>query len=304
MDHVSEVRAFNRFYTRLVGVLDEHINRSPYSLAEGRVLYEIATRGHTTAAELSRDLGLDGAYLSRLLQKLIGSELVLVTPSPWDRRSNQLTLSKDGDAAYDLLNTGSEAGINALIEPLSIAERDVLLHAMRRIQMLLGAPDKPGQLLLRPHRIGELGWLVHRQSVLYNSQFGWNVEFEALIARLYADYETAPVQPPKGLWIAEKQGEIVGSVFVMPTAGLLGSAQLRMLYVEPEARGGGIGRTLVDQAVEFARQSGYGRMRLWTQSILTSARRIYGAAGFTCIASEPSHNFGKDLIGETWELVF
>ena len=303
MDHVSEIRAFNRFYTRLVGVLDEHINRSPYSLAEGRVIYEIATRGHTSASELARDLGIDPAYLSRILQKLIGSELVLVSPSAWDRRSNTLMLSTDGDAAFDLLNTGSQVGIEALIEPLSIAERDTLLAAMARIRSILDTPPAPAQLVLRPHRIGELGWLVHRQAILYNQQFGWNIEFEALIAGLYRDYEAAPAHPPRGLWIAERNGAVLGSVFVVPSQGLEGAAQLRMLYVEPEARGAGMGRLLVDQAVSFARSSGYGRIRLWTQSVLTSARRIYGGAGFVCVDTQPHHSFGKDLVGETWELV-
>ena len=148
MDHVSEIRAFNRFYTRLVGVLDEHINRSPYSLAEGRVIYEIATRGDTSASELARDLGIDPAYLSRLLQKLIGSELVLVSPSPSDKRSNRLSLSTDGDQAFYLLNTGSQAGIEALIEPLSASERDTLLAAMARIKTLLDAKSTPAQLVL------------------------------------------------------------------------------------------------------------------------------------------------------------
>jgi DNA-binding MarR family transcriptional regulator/GNAT superfamily N-acetyltransferase len=304
MDHVSEIRAFSRFYTRLVGVLDEHINRSPYTLAEGRVLYEIATRGHTSAAELSRDLGIDPAYLSRLLQKLIGSELILVTPSATDRRSNRLMLSSDGDEAFNLLDSGSAAGIKALIEPLSTAERDTLVAAMRRIRAIVGTSAAPVQLVVRPHRVGELGWLIHRQAVLYNQQFGWNIEFEALIAGLYRDYEVAPIQPPKGLWIAERDEMVLGSVFVMPTQGLEGSAQLRMLYVEPEARGGGIGRLLVDQAVGFAKTNGYERMRLWTQSVLTSARRIYSGAGFTCVDTRPHHSFGKDLVGETWELVF
>jgi GNAT superfamily N-acetyltransferase len=191
-----------------------------------------------------------------------------------------------------------------LIEPLSASERDTLLAAMARIKTLLDAKSTPAQLVLRPHRVGELGWLIHRQAVLYNQQFGWNIEFEALIAGLYGAYEATPDIPPRGLWIAEREGSVLGSVFVVPTEGLAGSAQLRMLYVEPEARGGGIGRMLVEQAVEFAKSSGYERMRLWTQSVLVSARRIYGGAGFTCIETKPHHSFGKDLVGEIWERVF
>jgi DNA-binding MarR family transcriptional regulator/GNAT superfamily N-acetyltransferase len=305
MTHIAEIRAFNRFYTRLLGVLDEHINRSPYSLAEGRVLYEIANRGNTSAAELARDLGIDPAYLSRLLQKLIGAELVQVSPSFSDKRSNRLVLSQDGDAAFAALDAGSEAGIAALLEPLSEPERDTLRAAMLRIQTLLGGrPASQSPLILRQPRIGDIGWLVHRQGVLYNQQFGWNAEFEALIAGLYRDFQFAPANPPRALWVAERGGVILGSVFVTPSHGLTDSAQLRMLYVEPEGRGQGLGRTLVDQAVTFARDNGYARMRLWTQSVLVSARRIYAGAGFELVDSEPHHSFGKDLVGENWELRF
>jgi GNAT superfamily N-acetyltransferase len=170
--------------------------------------------------------------------------------------------------------------------------------AMRTI----GSDAEPAApVLLRPHRIGELGWLIHRQGLLYNQQFGWNIEFEALIAGLYGDFERAPQTPPKALWVAVQQNAIVGSVFVTASEGREGVAQLRMLYVEPEARGLGIGRMLVDQSVSFARDNGYRRMRLWTQSVLASARRIYASAGFVLVESQPHHSFGHDLVGEIWE---
>ncbi|MGN6100897.1 MAG: GNAT family N-acetyltransferase [Devosia sp.] len=157
-------------------------------------------------------------------------------------------------------------------------------------------------MLLRPHRVGELGWLIHRQAVIYNQQYGWNGEFETLIAKLYHDYETAPPAPPRALWIAERNGEVAGSIFATPSEGRPGTAQLRMLYVEPEARGIGLGRMLVDQCVRFARESGYRRVRLWTQSILVPARKIYAAAGFELVDTAPHHSFGVDRVGENWEL--
>ena len=172
---------------------------------------------------------------------------------------------------------------------------------MATIRALLDAETAAAPIVLRPHRIGELGWLIHRQAVLYNQQFGWNGEFEALIARLYHDFAQMPANPPRDLWVADRDGAVVGSVYVTPYAGREGMGQLRMLYVEPEARGSGLGTTLVAQAVGFARASGYSRIRLWTQSVLVSARRIYAAAGFELVESSPHHSFGKDLIGEYWE---
>lgn len=301
-DAVSEIRAFNRFYTRQIGALDEHIGRSRFSLPEARLLYEIAQRGHTTGAELSRALGVDPAYVSRLLQKFLGEELLLLSPSASDRRSNQIALSGDGDKAFAELDDASEAAVAELLTPLQPSQRAALVAAMRSIRIMLGDAVEAAPLVLRPHRVGELGWLVHRQALIYNEQYGWSIEFEALIAGLYRDFELAPAAPPRALWIAERQGTIVGSVFVTPSAGHEGSAQLRMLYVEPEARGFGIGRLLVDQVIRFARQSNYRSVRLWTQSVLVSARKIYAAAGFQLVESADHHSFGHDLVGEIWEL--
>lgn len=298
----SEVRAFNRFYTRQIGLLDEHIAKSPFSLAEARVLYEIAARGRTTAAELARDLGLDRGYLSRMLQKFAAMELSAMSPTPGDRRQNQLALTREGDAAVAALNGNSEAAVEEMLHLLGPAEREKLRSAMTTIRRLLGDRMPEAPLILRPHRLGELGWLVHRQGLLYNQQFGWNGAFESLIAGLYREFAEAPDSPPKALWIAERNQTIVGSVFVIPAAGHEATAQLRMLYVEPEARGQGLGRVLVDQVVSFSREHGYRRVRLWTQSVLESARRIYAGAGFALIESTPHHSFGKDLVGEVWEL--
>lgn len=303
-DAIAEIRAFNRFYTRQLGLLDEHVTSSPFTLAEGRLLYEIAARGHVTAAELSRALNLDPAYMSRLRQRLISAGLVAITPKAGDRRANELALTPDGDAAFADLDAGSQAAIGELIQPLDSGKKAALVAAMKSIRALLGDEVPGAPVVLRPHRIGDLGWLVHRQGRLYHEAHGWNAEFEALVAGLYRDFELAPQSPPKALWVAERAGEIVGSIFCLPSEGLRGSAQLRMLYVEPSARGAGLGRLLVDQCVAFARSSGYERIRLWTQDVLVSARRIYQAAGFEQQNTKPHHSFGHDLVGETWELRF
>lgn len=302
---IAEFRAFSRFYTRQIGLLDEHFNDSRFTLPEGRVLHEIATRGHTTPAVLARALDMDPAYASRLLHKLVAEDLLALTPNPEDRRSNHVALTRDGDAAYAQLDAASGKAVGALLAPLSDDSRRALLAAMRTIRTALGDETlASGPVVLRPHRIGELGWLVHRQGLLYSQQYGWNGEFEALIARIYYEYETAPTNPPRNLWIAERDGTIVGSIFCMPSEGLEDSAQLRMLYVEPEARGLGIGQTLVDQCVRFARDSGYVRMRLWTHSVQVAARRCYERAGFAVVEEWDHHAFGKDLHAEIWELRF
>lgn len=298
----AEVRAFNRFYTRVVGLLDEHVNHSPYSLQEARVIYEIGTRGHAKGAELARALGVDPAYVSRIIMKLLGEGLLIATPSVSDRRSNQIALSREGDAVFAALDGGSNAAVEAMLAPLDESRRRQLVAAMRAIRRALG--DAPGEahLVLRPQRLGEIGWLIHRQGLLYNQQFGWNEEFEALIARIYGDYAALPDDGRKALWVADRGGVVLGSVFVVPAEGRERTAQLRMLYVEPEARGLGLGTALVRQAVAFARGAGYAQMRLWTQAMLVSARRIYAAEGFRCVASSPHHSFGMDLVDEHWEL--
>lgn len=302
-DEIADVRAFNRFYTRQIGLLDEHFNDSPLSLPEGRVLYEIDAQGHTTGGELGRRLGMDRGYLSRILRKLTDAGLTAITPHPSDRRSNNLALTGDGDIMVERLNQKSSDAVAELLHPLAPEKRASLVEAMHTIRRLLGDETlASGPVILRPHRLGELGWLIHRQAVLYNQQFGWNREFEILIARIYHEFEEAPASPPKDLWVAEKDGSVVGSVFLTPHPKLEGTAQLRMLYVEPAARGLGIGTLLVAQCVDFARRSGYARLRLWTQSMLTSARKIYAAAGFELVESGPHHSFGKDLVGEYWEL--
>jgi DNA-binding MarR family transcriptional regulator/GNAT superfamily N-acetyltransferase len=301
---IAQVRAFNRFYTRQIGVLEEHVMASPYSLTEARVLYEIFTRRHTSASELARALKLDRGYLSRIQQKFIADGLLAITPGTDDRRRAHMALTAEGDVAATTLDANSSAAVENLIEPLDASQRAQLAAAMKTIRTILGDVPDNGPIILRRHRLGELGWLIHRQGLLYNEQYGWNIEFEALIAGIYAEYEKAPESPPKELWVAEQNGMVVGSIFVMPSEGVPGSAQLRMLYVEPAARGQGIGKLLVDECVSFARNKGYERMRLWTHSIQVAARKLYAGAGFDIVEEWDHESFGKKLHAEIWELKF
>ena len=299
---IAEIRAFNRFYTRQIGLLNEHVAKSRFSLAEGRVLYDISRHGHTTGAELAEALNLDPAYLSRLLRKLVDAGLTAYSPNLSDRRSNTIALTREGDAAVVELEALNDAAIEALLEGVDPSTRGRLVAAMASIRQILGDTPQQRPVILRPHRVGDLGWMIHRQGILYKRQFGWNGKFEALIARIYGGYEA--LSGPKDLWVAEQDGAIVGSIFVAPSEGIEGSAQLRMLYVEPQARGQGVGTALVAQAVGFARANGFERMRLWTHTIQDSARRIYAAAGFAVVETMPEHNFGKDMTGEIWEMRF
>jgi DNA-binding MarR family transcriptional regulator/GNAT superfamily N-acetyltransferase len=300
---IADIRAFNRFYTRQIGLLNEHFNQSRFSLPEGRVLYEIASRGHTTLAEVARALDMDLGYASRLVRKLVGDALIAVTPSGTDRRSNTLALTREGTKAFGKLDAVSNAAVGDLLEPIDPLRREALLDAMRTVRTVLGDIE-PGPVILRPHRLGELGWMIHRQGLLYNQQYGWNGAFEALIARIYNEYEASPTAPPRNLWVAEWNGAVAGSIFCMPSEGLPGSAQLRMLYVEPVARGQGIGRLLVEECVGFARDAGYERMRLWTHSIQVAARKLYAGAGFEIVEEWDHESFGKQLHAEIWEMRF
>ena len=303
-DVIAAVRAFNRFYTRQIGLLDEHVAKSRFSLAEGRVLYELNKRGHSKGMELAQALSMDPAYLSRLLRKFVDAGLVVHMPSVTDRRSNETALTREGDTAVAELEDLNDDAIDAMLERISTADRAALVAAMGSIRAILGDEPKRSPIILRPHRIGDLGWMIHRQGILYNRQFGWNIGFESLIAGIYNEFQEAPASPPKDLWIAEQNGNVVGSIFVMPSEGIAGSAQLRMLYVEPAARGQGVGTVLVRQAVSFARDNGYKRMRLWTHTIQDSARKIYAAAGFKIVETIPEDNFGVKMVGEIWELTF
>lgn len=300
---IAQVRAFNRFYTRIIGLLDEGMHKSPHSLTEARVIYELGKRGHATSSTIAEELDMDRGQMSRLVLRLVDQGIVAVLPRDRDRRATPLALTPEGDALFRHFNEMSDAAAaNGLLEPLDELGRRDLVDAMRRIESLLAEPgDDP--LILRPHRVGEIGWLIHRQGLLYHMEQGWNGEFETLITRIYAEYVAAPTHPPKGLWIAEQDGQVAGSVFIIPAAEeAAGTAQLRMLYTEPAFRGRGIGKRLVEEAVRFSRASGYKRIILWTQDCLVSARRIYQGAGFALVREDKHHAFGADLNGQYWAL--
>lgn len=304
--YVAGVRAFNRFYTRQMGMLQAGVLNSPFSLAEARVLYELAHRERPTATELGRDLGLDAGYLSRLLHRFVQRGLLKKSPSHTDRRQNHLGLTKAGRQAYDALDRVARDDLEAIFDRLEAGEQRRLTAAMETIQRLLGpnptasASAKVPTFVLRPHRVGDLGWIVHRQAVLYAREHGWDEQFEGLVAGVAAQFIEAFDPRYECCWIAERDGEIVGSVFVVRLSET--EAQLRMLYVEPAARGLGLGRRLVEEAIRFARDRGYGTLRLWTNANLIAARRIYEAAGFRLVAEEAHHSFGHDLVGQTWDL--
>ncbi len=302
LDHcVETVRRFNRLYTRRIGVLRGHYLESPFSLTESRVIYELAHREGATAAELSRDLGLDAGYLSRLLRGFARRGLIERTPSSSDRRRTHLALTARGRAVFTDLDTGADLLARALVSRFPEPGQRRLVSAMETIESLLEPPlAAASAYLLRAPRPGDFGWIIHRQGALYAEEYGWNEEFEGAAARIIADFIENLDPARERCWIAERDGAVVGSVFLVRKTNTM--AKLRLLYVEPSARGLGIGRRLVEECIRFARASGYRRMTLWTQRNLVAARGIYQNAGFKLVKEEPHHSFGHDLVGETWEL--
>ncbi|MGE0734175.1 MAG: GNAT family N-acetyltransferase [Alphaproteobacteria bacterium] len=298
---IESVRAFNRFYTQRIGALHESHSNSPFPLPEARVLYELAHRAAPTATELARELGLDTGYLSRILARFETRGLIERKPVPRDRRQSTIRLTRDGRAAFAPLDAASRAENGALLEPLSDADQRRLIDAMATVQRLLGGgPGAASAYLLRPHQPGDMGWVVRAHGLLYAREYGWDERFEAMVAGIVARFIDRFDPKRERCWIAELDGEIVGSVFVVRNAPTV--AQLRMLIVDPRARGLGIGARLVEECIRFARQSGYKKLTLWTNSILLAARQIYVNAGFRMVRAEPHHSFGHDLIGETWDL--
>ena len=299
--HISSVRAFNRFYTRQLGLLDEGMLKTAFSLTEGRVLYELAHREGTTASDLARDLGIDNGYLSRVLAKFEAGRLLIRTPSASDGRQIVLALTGKGRKTFAPLNRASQAQTGAMLAPLKPAARGELVRSMRIIQKLLdGAAEPKVPYVLRDLQAGDIGWIVHRQGILYAQEYGWDETFEGLVAEIAGAFVKNANAKMERCWIAEREGEIVGSVFLVRDSDAL--AKLRLLYVEPSARGFGIGRRLVDECVRFARGKGYKTLTLWTNDVLVSARRIYEAAGFKLAKEERHHSFGKDLVGQYWDL--
>ena len=299
-DRIAGMRQFNRFYTRQIGLLRQGLLETPYSLSEARVLYEVA-QGETTAAALAQGLGLDPAFLSRLLRRLVSRGLVARTPSAKDRREAILTLTEEGRAEFSMLDRRSQQHTASQLAPLAETEQSRLVAAMRAIEELLGDPVAPqGGVVIRPFRSGDLGWVLARHGRFYAEEYRFDRAFERLVAQIVAEFLARFDPEREACWIAEIDGEPVGTVMLVDAGN--GIAKLRLLLVEPRARGHGIGRRLVEECVRFARHAGYRKITLWTQSILVSARAIYQRCGFAKIAEKPHRDFGVDLVGEIWEM--
>lgn len=306
---IEAIRRFNRFYTRRIGVLQEGLLATPFSLTESRLLWEFAHRERLTATELARDLGLDPGYLSRLLRGFKEQGLIKSERASHDARHVHLSISAAGRRAFAPLDTRSQAEIGTLLDGLTDAEQQQLLQAMAALERLLGGTQaRKTPYLLRPHRAGDIGWVIERHGALYAREYRWDMTFEALVAHIAARFIEHFDPAREACWIAERDPVNVGCVFLVQARDettdlpLEGIAQLRMLLVEPAARGLGIGARLVAECERFARQAGYRRIVLWTNSVLLAARGIYAKAGYRFVKSEPHRSFGHDLVGETWEL--
>lgn len=308
-DRAAALRAFGRFYTRRLGVLDEHLHATRFPLPAARVLWELAHGGPRAAGALARELGVDAGYLSRLVHGLHEQGLLRVERPPADGRRRLLSLTAAGRRAFAPLDRRAQAQAAAMLAPLTDGQQRELVYAAARMQALLAPAEAPGgEVLLRPHRAGDIGWIVSRHGALYAAEYGWDLRFEALVARIAADFIDRFDAAREVCWIAERHGTPVGCVCLVqardegsgqPEPGV---AQLRLLLVEPAARGLGVGGRLVDACTTFAREAGYRRIRLWTNSVLVAARRLYVQAGYRLLASEPHRSFGQALVGETWEL--
>ncbi|PRX96054.1 bifunctional helix-turn-helix transcriptional regulator/GNAT family N-acetyltransferase [Allonocardiopsis opalescens] len=300
-ESVAEVRAFNRFYTRVIGLLDQGLLGSPYSLTESRVLWELANPADGSPVEvggLRAALGLDAGYLSRILVRLSSAGLIVRERSDGDGRRRTVQLTQKGRAVQKELDDRSSADVLGLLSALSDDERDRLLDAMSTVRRLLGDRRSAPVVVLRPPRPGDLGWVVSRNAALYAQEYGWDASYEALVAKIVADYAAGPDPAREAVWIAEVGGARVGCVFCVRDDDE--TARLRLLLVEPAARGLGIGGRLVDECIAFARAAGYRRMTLWTNDVLAAARRIYQRAGFTLTDQAPHRSFGHDLTGQNW----
>ncbi len=297
---VDAIRRFNRFFTRRIGVLREGLLHTPYSLTEARILFEVAHRDEPTASDLSRELGLDPGYLSRLLSGLERRGLIEKTPSESDARRRLLSLTPGGKDAFSVLDARSREEVAEMLEGLSEEEQRRLLEAMRTIESILDKGFKYSEpFFLRTHEAGDMGWVVHRHGVLYAREYGWDERFEALVARIVAGFINNYDPAKERCWIAEMNGERVGCVFVKDSDTV---AKLRLLLVEPRARSLGLGTRLVEECIRFARARGYKTLTLWTNSVLDAARHIYEQKGFELVEEEKHHSFGKDLVGQNWEL--
>ena len=298
---VAAVRRFNRFYTSAIGVLDKGYLGTPYSVAEGRVLYEIATGDRATPKAIGEIVGLDAGYLSRIVGKLERDGLVARARSDTDGRSIRLSLTPAGDKMFAGFNLRSAAVVEDLIEGLSADERARLVGAVETVEALLGPKDAAAKpIVLRPPRAGDMGWVTERHAISYGREYGWGPGIEAVTARICADFLEAQDQSRQRCWIADRDGERLGCVFLVQESETV--ARLRLLLLEPQARGTGLGRKLVDQCIEFAHEAGYREIVLWTHKVLTAARHIYAATGFELEETWTHDDFGHPEVSETWRL--
>jgi DNA-binding MarR family transcriptional regulator/GNAT superfamily N-acetyltransferase len=298
-DLVARVRAFNRFYTNVIGALDEGLVHSPYSLTEARVIFELAQAETTEVSALRRELDLDAGYLSRLLARFAADGLITRGRSEMDARRQIIRLTDAGRAAYRMLDGRSADEVRTLLTPLTDERRRRLVAAMDTIEGVLAEARRPASYVLRPLRPGDFGWVVHRHGVLYADEYGWDASFEGLVARIVADYIDKHDPRRETAWIAEVDGDPAGCVFCVRKDD--STAQLRLLLVEPSCRGMGIGARLVDECLVFARRVGYKSIMLWTNDVLGDARRIYERAGFRLAEQGAHHSFGHDLVEQVWQ---
>ncbi len=297
---VGTVRAFNRFWTSRIGLLDAGVLDTPYSLTEARVIFELAQHEQQDLVDLRRILDIDSGYLSRIMGRFRADGLVAVRLSADDARRQVVQLSARGRQVFDDLNRRSAAQIGALLESLSTEDRRRVVAAMATISQVFTGGTGSRPYVIRPLRPGDLGWVVQRHGVVYADEYGWDATLEALVARIVADFVDGYIAGRENAWIAELDGEAAGCVFCVRQDDA--TAQLRILLVDPKARGLGVGARLVDECIRFARRAGYRRLRLWPNDVLVSAGRIYEAAGFRLIDEQPHHSYGHDLVGQTLEL--
>ena len=297
---IRSLRGFNRFYTNRMGLLGEALLDSHFSLTEARVLFELATREAPTATEIGRELNLDAGYLSRILKAFDQRGLIARTRAPDDGRQRVLTLTEAGRAAFIPLDAASRDQAASVLGALDPLGRRDLAQGMASIRRVLGDAPSKDAVTLRPPELGDIGWVIHRQAVLYNLEYGWDVRFEMLLTEIFA-HMTQHFDPATDRgWIADRGGAVVGSVFVVRQSDEV--AKLRLLYVEPDARGVGLGRRLVRACIDFARETGYRRLTLWTNDVLKPARRIYAEAGFILTQADPVDQFGHKMVSEVWDL--
>jgi DNA-binding MarR family transcriptional regulator/GNAT superfamily N-acetyltransferase len=299
-ERVAAVRRFSRFYTRQLGLLRESLVHTRFSLTEARVLYELAHRETVTASELAADLDLDHGYLSRILRRFGDERLLKKTRAANDGRQSVISITAKGRKAFAPLDRNAHDQVAAMLERLDATGQQRVVGAMAAVERLLdAAPKSVPAIVLRPHEAGDMGWVTSANAAIYAKEYGWDLTYEALVARITAGFIENFDGKRERCWIAELDGERVGSAFVVRKTDAI--AKLRLLILDPKARGLGLGRRLVEECLRFARFAGYSSMTLWTQSILTAARAIYSQAGFKLVAEEPHHSFGVDLVGETWE---